>query len=439
MKLQVGKYRVSQVNFSAATRLESAVLHVNYDELRSVVLQEELIEDVTIELAHPGDRARIVHVLDSIEPRVKVPPSGAGSRGDMSSSVAFPGFLGPARTVGSGRTNVLEGLTVMGSTQFPQPTGGILEFNEGFIDMSGPGAAYSAGSDTANVVLVFRPAPGVTNEEYDAAVRLAGLRAANFLATATLNVEPDDLVTYELPPVDGSLPRVAYVDQCQSQGMLVQTFLYGMPMVGMVPTLLHPNEMLDGAIVSGNYRSPMKVPTRMHCNNPVVQALYKRHGVDLIFAGVILCRGHFDDHGSKERNASYVAKLAGLLRADGVVQTLEGTGNTFIDFMMTVQACERMGISSVPVVHEHGGPAGTDWPLVDYVPEARSIVSTGGVDRRVSVPAMDRVIGGDTITFTTQEDWGDAMDAGGALTVSAHELYAAYWQMGISGFTARDF
>ena len=146
MKLEMGKYRVRRVTFSSNssnTRLEDGVLHVNYDELRSVALGSDFIEDVSIALAHPGERTRIVHVLDAIEPRVKV--------GD--SSLAFPGFLGPARTVGGGRTNVLEGLALLESAQFPEPTGGILEFNEGFIDMSGPGAAYSSCSDTANVVL----------------------------------------------------------------------------------------------------------------------------------------------------------------------------------------------------------------------------------------------------------------------------------------------
>ena len=429
MELEVASYGVSRVAFSSETRIEGHVLHIDYDGLRSVAFQPDFMEDLRIELAHPGEEARIVHVLDAIEPRVKV-------GGD---AVAFPGFLGAARTVGSGRTNVLKGVAVLESAEFPQPTGGILEFNEGFIDMAGPAAAYCTCSDTANVVLVIRPKAGVTNEELDAAARNAGLRAADYLARASFPVEPDEVRSYKLGGAEARLPRVAYIDQCQWQGPMVQTFLYGVPMRDLVPTLLHPNEMLDGAIVSGNYRSPMKVSTYLHCNNPVVRSLYDRHGVELNFVGVVLCRGHFDDHRAKERNAQYAAKLARLLKADGVVQTLEGTGNTFIDFMLTVQACESLGIKSVPIVHEHGGPSGTDWPLVDYVPEACSIVSTGGVDRRVSVPAMARTIGGETVRFTTQEEWGDRVGAGSAMTVSAHELYSGYWQMGVSGLTARDF
>ena len=439
MKLEVGKYRVRRVAFSSVTRLEGGVLYLNRDELRSIALQDDLVEDVSIELAHPGEPTRIIHVLDAIEPRLKAPPTVAQAREINADSMAFPGFLGPARTVGDGRTNVLKGLAVLESAQFPEPTTGILEFNEGFIDMSGPGAAYSSCSDTANIVLLFQPRPGISNEEYDTAIRNAGLRAVDYLARVTLDAIPDEIKVYELSDVDPSLPRVAYIDQCQWQGFMVQTFLYGMTMRDLVPTLLHPNEMLDGAIVSGNYRSPMKVSTYIHCNNPIIKALYDRHGVDLNFVGVILCRGHFDDHSSKERSAHYAAKLARLLKVDGVVHTLEGTGNTFVDFMLMVQAFERFGIKSVPIVHEHGGPAGTDWPLVDYVSEARSITSTGGVDRRFSVPAMKRVIGGDTLTFTTQEEWGDKIDAPSAMTVSAHELYTGYWQMGISGFTARDF
>ena len=429
MELELASYHVSRVAFSSATSIEGDILHINYDELRSVAFQPDVMQDLRIELVHPGEETRIVHVLDAIEPRVKV-------GGD---SVAFPGFLGTARTVGTGRTNVLKGVAVLESTEFMQPTGGILEFNEGFIDMAGPAAAYCTCSDTANVVLVIQPKAGTTNEELDSAARVSGLRAADYVAQTSLHAEPDEIRTYKLGDADPALPRVAYIDQCQWQGPMVQTFLYGISMRDLVPTLLHPNEMLDGAIVSGNYRSPMKVSTYLHCNNPVVRALYDRHGSGLNFVGVVLCRGHFDDHEAKERNAQYAAKLARFLEADGVVQTLEGTGNTFIDFMLTVQACERLGIKSVPIVHEHGGPSGTDWPLVDYVAEARSIVSTGGVDRRVSVPAMGRIVGGETVTFTTQEDWGGRVDAGSAMTVSAHELYSGYWQMGVSGFTARDF
>ena len=105
--------------------------------------------------------------------------------------------------------------------------------------------------------------------------------------------------------------------------------------------------MLDGAVVSGNYKNPIKVPTMLHCNNPVVLELCRRHGRDLNFIGVILSRGHHDTHMLKERSAQYAAKLASLIGADGVILTMEGSGNTTIDFMQTVKACEQRGVKTV--------------------------------------------------------------------------------------------
>jgi glycine reductase len=367
--------------------------------------------------------------MDALEPRVKV-------GGD---TVTFPGFLGPARTVGEGVTRRLGGVAVLEAAVLPEPTGGILEFNEGLIDMSGPGAARCACSNTHNVVLVITPRPGAINRAFEAAVRLGALRVTRRLAQAALAATPDEVENFELGPAGADLPRVAYADQAQQQGFLVQTFLYGQPIESLVPTLLHPNEYFDGAVVSGNYRSMMKTPTWLRQNHPVLRALYRRHGRDLNFVGVIFGRGHHDDHHLKERNGYMVAKLARLLRADGVVQTLEGTGNTWVDFMQSVRALERAGIRTVQLVHELGGTEGKDWPIVDYTPEAAAIVSGGGADRRFALPAMKRVVGGSDVVFSSNEGWGQRIDPSGALTVSAHEMYAGFWMMQTNGFTARDF
>ena len=198
-------------------------------------------------------------MLDAIEPRVKVDGDG----------VTFPGFLGPARTVGDGTTRRVSGLAVLASAELPEPTGGILEFNEGIIDMSGPGADMSACSTTLNVVMLFSAANGATNREFEAAARLGALRVAQRLAEAVVaGGEAEVVEELELSEVDPSLPRVAYVDQAQQQGLLVQTFLYGQPVESLVPTVLHPNEYFDGALVSGNYRSMMKVPTWLRQSHP---------------------------------------------------------------------------------------------------------------------------------------------------------------------------
>lgn len=430
MKLTLESFTVTAVEFAARTAFANGTLSISRDEICRIAHDNPFIAEVKVELVSPGERTRIVHVLDAIEPRIKV-------GGDVG---VFPGFLGPARTVGSGVTRRLSGVAVLESAQLPEPTSGILEFNEGLIDMSGPGAAYCACSNTHNLVLLFTPRPGATNREFESAIRLGALRVSRRLAETTLGASPPDQVEeFELGGADPLLTRVAYVDQVQQQGFLVQTFLYGEPVESLAPTVVHPNEYFDGAIVSGNYRSMMKVPTWVRLNHPVIRALYRRHRKDLNFLGVIVCRGHFGDHQQKERNGYMVANVARLLGAQGVVQTLEGTGNTWVDFMQSVRALERAGIRTVQIVHELGGVEGKDWPIVDYTPEADAIVSGGGTDRRFTVPAVQRVVGGTEVTFSSNEGWGQRLNAADSLTVSAHEMYAGFWMMQTNGFTARDF
>ena len=334
MKLWLENYEVNSLTLGGTTRLESGVLTINAEEIRKAALFDGSISDVRVELTSPGDRTRIIHILDALEPRDKVDSDRA----------TFPGFLAPARTVGEGTTRRLKGTALLASAQLPEPTGGILEFNEGIIDMSGPGVDYCACSNTHNIVLLFTARPGVTNHDFENAVRLGSIQASRYLVHAALEgAEPNDVEVLELGAVEPSLPRVAYVDQVQQQGLLVQTFLYGQSMESLVPTLLHPNEYFDGAVVSGNYRSMIKAPTWLRLNNPVIRELYTRHGKDLNFSGVILCRGHHDDHQLKERNGYMVANLARMLGVQGVVMTLEGTGNTWVDFMQAVKAPGAVG------------------------------------------------------------------------------------------------
>jgi glycine reductase len=430
MKLQLESYRVIALRFGSQTTLRNGTLTINAEEIGRLAHDHTFVANVQVELVSPGEEARIIHVLDALEPRIKV-------GGD---TVAFPGFLGPARTVGDGVTKRLSGLAVLESAQLPEPTAGILEVNEGIIDMSGPGAPLCACSNTHNVVLLFTPRPGATNQEFEAAIRLGALRVSRRLAEMTLGAgAANEVEAFDLGGADPALPRVAYVDQVQQQGFLVQTFLYGQPVDSMVPTVLHPNEYFDGALVSGNYRSMMKVPTWLRLNHPVIRTLYRHHRRDLNFVGVILCRGHHNDHQSKERNGYMVANVARMLRVQGALMTLEGTGNTWVDFMQSVRALERSGVRTVQIVHELGGVEGKDWPIVDYTPEADAIVTGGGTDRRFQLPAMQRVVGGTAVVFSSNEGWGQQLSAADCLTVSAHEMYAGFWMMQTNGFTARDF
>jgi len=257
VKLELGNIFIKDVIFSNETKVVDGVLHVNKEAIIEALMQDPRLAKVDIDLAKPGEEVRIIPVKDVIEPRVKV--SGPGG--------VFPGFISKVSTVGSGRTHVLKNTAVV-------TTGTIVGFQEGIIDMSGEGAKYTPFSKTLNIVVVCEPVEGLPKHEHEEVVRLAGLRAAALIGEAGRNVEPDEVKVYETLPLFESvkkypdLPRVGYVYQLQSQGLLHDTYVYGVDAKRILPTFMYPTEPMDGAIVSGNCVSACdKNPTYVHQNN----------------------------------------------------------------------------------------------------------------------------------------------------------------------------
>jgi glycine reductase len=421
MRLEVGSFPVRRAVLGETSAWRDAILTVGVADVARLVRADPRIGGVALEVAHPGDGTRVLRVLDAVEPLHKV--SGP--------STAFPGFNGPPHTAGSGRTHRLAGVSVTVVTEFPYPASGVQAFEEGLLETSGPGAAVCGAEDRIHLLLQLTAGAVSTNVEYDDAVRRAALRVADHLAAATAWLVPPLLEVFEPTAAPPSLPRVVWVHQVRAQGPLVQTYLYGHEMTGIVPTVLHPNELLDGALVSGNFKTGSRTPTYAHTRHPSLLALHARHGREVDFAGVVVARGHHENEPLKQRSAHFVAKLARMLRADGALCTYEATGNTHIDFMLTVQALERAGVATASVVHEYGGPDGTDASLVDFVPEAVALASSGGIDRRLRLPAPRRVIGAPRLAHRGE-------DAAGPLDLPIQELYAATLEMNARGWRAEE-
>jgi glycine reductase len=289
----------------------------------------------------------------------------------------------------------------------------------------------------ANVVLVCHPAAGITNADFDAAVHRAKLRTAMYLAQTTASLTPAEVKRYALAAVDPGLPRVVYIDLLHQQGLMAQTFLYGQHTQGLEPTIMHPNEMLDGALVNGNYRQPGRAITYGHTDNFVVRELYRRHGQDVNFLGVVIGRGWQDTQFLKERQGWMMARVARLVGAQAAIISADvgGTGgNNTIDFMQTIRACEQTGVRTVAILQESGNPDGSDPTLVDYVPEADALVSVGGIGWHTpAAPAVQRVIGGATVRPSIAED---PVDAAGPLAVEC--WYGAIWKRSEVGLSAID-
>lgn len=405
--LELGEFPVVDVVAGNRTAYEDGVLSIDVEELRALVLEDPRIGEVDVDIAHPGESARIHNIVDTVEPRVRVGEPGSD----------FPGMLSPARVGRNGRTHRLSGVTV---TQTSEPVEGEQTYwRTAIVDLQGETAAFSpfgalhhvalslrpdlsrwpAGDDGAELnVMLGRPQA----MEYLRAVRKAGLRVATYLARTVQEQEPPSLRTYARAPVDGDLPRVVYVMQAYAVNAYgAPTELPGSSSAGALPTFVEPSEILDGALVNlQTWPACHRDVTYLFQNHPVVDELYRRHGVDLEFGGVVLyTRGGTPE--AKERMSSYCAAVARSLGADGAILTYVGSGHSLVDVMLACRELERSGIDTVVLLPEMD--AGSDGSgLVYFVPEADAIVSTGNYETDVSFPEVERAIGGETL-FETGE------------------------------------
>jgi sarcosine reductase len=362
LRLEVGYINIKDVQFGSKTEVKGSVLYVDKQEMLDTIGGDPRLKSIDIDIAKPGEEVRITPVKDVIEPRVKVEGPGG----------IFPGFVSKVDTVGSGRTHVLKGVNVV-------TAGKIVGFQEGIIDMTGPGADYTPFSKTCNVVVVCEPTDDLKQHQHEEAVRLAGLKAATYLAEAARNLTPDQVKAYETKPLleqvneFKDLPKVAYVYMLQSQGLLHDTYVYGVDAKQIIPTLIYPTEIMDGAIVSGNCVSACdKNTTYHHLNNPIIHDLYEKHGKELNFVGVVITNENVY-LADKERSSNMTAKLVKMLGVDGVIISEEGFGNPDTDLIMNCKKIEAQGIKTVIVTDEYAGRDGASQSLADADPKADAV------------------------------------------------------------------
>jgi len=377
MRLDLGFIHIKDVRFGAKTAIDNHDLSIDSQQLASLLEQEPLFERVEIELAHPGESCRIIRVLDVLEPRYRL--TGAN----------FPGALDANGLVGDGQTRALKNVAVVETDQLATRSRNI-------IDMCGPAAEYSPIANTHNVVLLPYPRPGADKDDYRLAVKKAGLKTAVYLAQAAKHIAPDETCVYELPPVafnqgPKDLPRIAYIFPMHSHQHPTQqkeTVFYGSNIQGFMPTIVHPNEILDGALMFS-----YSAFTWFAQNHPVIHELYRRHGRDLWFAGVVLTVAPVTV-GEKERNAALAARLAKeTLGADGIVATKIGGGAVDTDLMMLYTRAEEMGMKAALIIMERYPDTG-----ITFVPENVNALVTPGLTRdAIRLPPVERVIGGATL------------------------------------------
>jgi glycine reductase len=278
-----------------------------------------------------------------------------------------------------------------------------------FLDMSGVVAGISKFAKMNNISISPFISEGTKERDFEDAVKIAGLRTAVYLAQAGAGHPVDETEVFELDPYrtsqNSNLPRVAYYYQLYSPqhdhlGISDPCF-YGTDVRDLCPTIIHPNEILDGGVVG--HHTIRSLDTYTIQNHAVVKELYRRHGKELNFVGVV-CGVAVMEPIRKQREAMMASKLvAHILGAHGVILAKIHGGLPHIDLAMVAEECEKLGVKTTLFVQplvSHGTLSETALFSSKYLD---AIIDVGATQERILVPLdADRILGGtrETLLFT---------------------------------------
>ena len=417
MQLTLAYHPVTSIHFGSRLNLDGTALTVSQDEFRAIILEDPLIEAVDFEIAAPNDSLRAGPVFDIVEPRAKT----------TGSSPDWPGILGAPQTAGSGTTHVLTGAAV---TMLREDSSGDSRGDTGYVlEMSGAPAAGSHYGTLQHLIIVPHTRLNVPAAARQRAYRLAQLKLAVRLAQTAFTIAPERTEVFDNNDAEtrAGLPRLVYIGQIFSRQRKPQAdehILYGADTDGMLPTLLHPNEWLDGALVPSYHASIGGAETYFYQNHPVILELYRRHRAgEINFVGsvaTIASANNFD----RERNTRFAANLTKwALRADAAVLTKFGGGVPHTDLSETARLLETMGVKTAVQVTDAARDHKVESALLFNFPEVDAIVCIGGNDTHWKLPQVERVIATNN---------GLAELLAGPLEIESHNVIGVANQQGAS-------
>jgi glycine reductase len=385
MRLEIESIDMKDLQPGTKTYAADHTLYVKLKELEELILKDSRIKSVDIHLVYPGDRVRIVNLLDVVQPRCKIDKVEAD----------FPGLIGKMQIAGSGRTRSLRGITVLVSNPCTNRKYSAL------LDMSGLVAEMSRYGRMKHISIVPHIADGTEERNFEDAVKIAGLKTAVYLARGAEGHPVDEVEVYELdiPNLNrkSNLPRVAYYYQLYSPqhdhlGISDPCF-YGTDVRNLLATIIHPNEVLDGGVVGAHTIRALDTYTIQ--NHGVIKELYRRHGKDLIFAGVV-CGVVNMEPVTRTRQAVMASNLVkNVLGADGVILTKIHGGLPHVDLALVAEECEKLGVKTAiftqPLI-SYGTLADT---LLFNAEAVNLIITVGATMERIKIPLeADRILGG---------------------------------------------
>ena len=392
MRLEIESIDIEDVQTGSKTYAQDRVLYVNPKEVQELILKDKRIRSVDVNLVSPGDRVRIINLMDVVQPRCKIDQFEAD----------FPGFVGRLRITGSGRTRSLRGVAVLVSNPDTKRKYSAL------VDMCGLGAELSRYGKMRNISIVPYIADGTEERDFEDAVKIAGLKTAVYLALAAEEHPVDELEVYDLdiPNLEreSDLSRVAcyyqlYSPQHDHRGISDPCF-YGTDVRDLMPTMIHPNEVLDGGVIG--HHTIRSLDTYTIQNHGVIKELYRRHGKDLIFAGVVCGVANIDPIVRKRKALMAANLIKNVLGADGVIVTKIHGGMPHVDIALVGEECEKLGVKTAVFTQPVIG-IGTLADTLLFNNEALDLIITvGATFERVKLPLeADRIMGGtaDTKVF----------------------------------------
>lgn len=430
MALKVGNFYVKDIVFGDKTKFSDGLLTVNKEEAIAHINPEGKLKNIELYVVHPGDSVRIAPAKAAVAVRFR--PDGR---------CIFPGYTGAVSKCGEGIIYAMQNTAVIASGKYSN-------MDNGIVDMSGPGAQYSALSQLVNLVIY---AERVNEKDLELTLRveeehrLAAHLLSEYIGKALEGQEPEEWEIYDLETKaaeaeEKKLPRVAAFLTVVSQleAGLNEKFA-GRDCHNMAPVFIHPNEILDGYVVAGQCEG-QAMTTYDAQNLPLIRRLYKEHGKTVNFVGVILVPADVSDE-VKNANKLRSGEMASLLKLDAAVIVEWGGGsNIDVDFFYNVAELESRGVKTVGITCEHAGKMTVD-------PRAVAIVSTGETSAILELPPMEHVIGDlESIvrdyyfgTWPTHSIYGPSLRPDGSIIINSFALSGSGNNTGWLCETVKDF
>ncbi len=376
MRLEIESIDIGDIRTDSRTYAEKGVLHINPTEFEKLILEDPRIKSVDISLVKPGENVRILNVVDVIQPRCKIDPADAD----------FPGFVGKMQIAGKGKARSLRGVAVVVSS----PSSKRKEI--GLLDMTGPVAERSPYGKMKNICIAPTIADGIEERDFENAVKVASFKTAIYLARAAEGHPVDEVEVYDLdiPNLErnSNLPRVAYYYQMYTPQFdylaVSDPCFYGSDIRHLTPTILHPNEVLDGGVVGWNVVKA--IDTYSIQNHGIIRELYRHHGKDLNFVGVVGMVANTEP-GRRIRSACMAANLVkNVLGADGVILSKVTGGMPHIDLAVAGEECEKLGVKTA-IFTQPLTPFGTLGDTILFnAPSLNLIITSTATFERTKIP-----------------------------------------------------